>query len=219
MIRISEFVLNFLLNAAWQTVVITLVAMLCAHLLKRAPARFLHALWVLSLLLCVSLPLWSLVGIAPETSNVITQQPKKPARWFENSPAVNNLQPASPAASTAQESSSRFGHIFQNRRRPLETDARLLVMLALGYTCFVLYRIGRLGLWWKRTQSLRRSIYRREIPAQMTLVAAHCQAALRLKSVPLVCSAAARAPVTIGARKPLIILPESFYQERGATLL
>src|SRR2546426_6896205 len=73
MIRISELLLNFLLNATWQIVVITFVASVGARLLKHAPARYRHALWVASLLLSVVLPLWSVFGVDP--SAVLTASP------------------------------------------------------------------------------------------------------------------------------------------------
>src|SRR6185312_7838669 len=63
----------------------------------------------------------------------------------------------------------------------------------------------------RRLKALRKSIYRIQPTEVMTVVAAHCQAALKLKTVPVVMSAHTQTPITLGAVKPVVILPESCY--------
>lgn len=58
---INGYVLTFLINSLWQVAVVAATAIGCAKLLRRAPARFQHLLWVSALLLSVGLPLYSLL--------------------------------------------------------------------------------------------------------------------------------------------------------------
>ena len=72
MLRTSEFILNFVLNAVWQIAVITAVAALGSLLLKNSPARFRHTLWVFALVACFVVPAihcdWFATGVAAELS-------------------------------------------------------------------------------------------------------------------------------------------------------
>ncbi|MGH9971857.1 MAG: M56 family metallopeptidase [Pyrinomonadaceae bacterium] len=211
MIRISELIINFLLNAAWQIVLVALLALIFARLLRNAPARYRHGLWVAALLLCIVLPFWSLFGNAQAPDRIVAQGDST----FRPSGRATSTTIAAPAPGVvaAADNSPQLNDLFRNRRQAVVTNGNLLVVLALGYALFVLYRISRLWRSWRRTRMLRLSVFPREIPARITAVAAKCQAALRLESAPLVCSKLAPAPVTIGGRKPLVILPDSFYQE------
>ncbi|HUQ33388.1 MAG TPA: M56 family metallopeptidase, partial [Pyrinomonadaceae bacterium] len=104
-----------------------------------------------------------------------------------------------------------LAQLLQKHRQPVLTAPVLSYVLFLCYGLFVLYRLG--GLWrsWRQARKLRRSAYERVAPGQMSAIALRCRAALGIRDVPLVCSSKATAPVTVGATRPLIILPESFY--------
>jgi len=212
MIRISELVLNFLFNAAWQIVAVALIAWISGSLLRNAAARYRHALWVAALVASVALPFWSLTASAPKADKEVESSPISALRVSDHSIPVRPATIA-PLVSVRKESSPAMGALLTTRRQPLVTPPTLLVALALTYALFVLYRSSRLWHLWRRTQSLRGTTYQREIPASMKAVAAKCRAALRLKSVPLVCSAIASTPFTLGGSKPLVILPEDFYRE------
>jgi len=49
MLRASEFILNFVLNACWQIAAVFVVAALASWLLKNGPARYRHTLWTVAL--------------------------------------------------------------------------------------------------------------------------------------------------------------------------
>lgn len=67
---------------------------------------------------------------------------------------------------------------------------------------------------------MRRTAYEREIPPQMKQIARLCRSVFGLRKIRLACSTTAPLPVTVGARNPLIVLPESLYSEpREETLL
>lgn len=71
--RISEFVLKFVLNAAWQILAISVVASLVSWLLRNGPARYLHTLWVVAMLACLFVPLATISNfqiVAPSTQRL-----------------------------------------------------------------------------------------------------------------------------------------------------
>ena len=218
MTRISELVLNFLINATWQIVAITIVASVGARLLKHAPARYRHALWVASLLLSVVLPLWSVFGVDPKA--VLTASTPvgitKTRETFQGS----SFEPAvGPAASRRQDSSLSIGNLLAKRRHEVETLPGLLWGLAFGYVLFVLYRLIRLARSWRQKEILRRSVYERELSVGMERITALCRAVFHLERVTLGCSTTVLTPLTIGARHPLIVLPEGLHHEAREEIL
>lgn len=210
--RASEFTMGFLLNAAWQIAIIALIAWACSRLLQTVAARYRHALWVAALVLSLALPVWGLLDFTGGAPRRIIEQPTGVGQTPENLTSA----PASllnSKVATQQDSSPALGQLLQRRRQPIVAAPSLPLLLAVCYALLLLYRLG--GLWrsWRLTKRLRQSVYEREVPARMNVIAARCSAALRGRSVPLFCSAEVAAPVTLGTRAPLIILPESFYAE------
>ena len=57
MASVSEFVMNYVVNATWQIVAIAAVAALGSLLLKSGPARYRHLLWLAALAACLVVPL------------------------------------------------------------------------------------------------------------------------------------------------------------------
>jgi bla regulator protein blaR1 len=208
--RISEFVISFLLNAAWQIAVIALVAWVCSRFLRNAASRYCHALWVAALILSFALPLWSLLDLTEGSPRQMTAQSAGVIPAQESLNAPPNSPSMREAAATA-ESAPSLGQLLQRRRQPVVTALSLSLALAGFYALFILYRLGTLWRSWRRTRGLRQSAYEREIPGRMSAVAERCREALGLKGVPLVCSAKTTTPVTVGATAPLIILPETFF--------
>src|SRR5882762_6420943 len=126
MTRISELVLNFLLNATWQIPAIMFVASVGARLLKRGPARYRHALWVAALLLSVVLPLWSVFGVDPKAV-LIAASPAgftKARETFQGSSSFERT--VQPAASRPEDDSFSIGNLLARRRHEVETTPGLL---------------------------------------------------------------------------------------------
>jgi hypothetical protein len=63
--RISEFIINFVLNSAWQIVAIFAVASLVSWLLRNGPARYRHTLWVVAMLASLVVPLLTATRFVP----------------------------------------------------------------------------------------------------------------------------------------------------------
>ena len=219
MTRISEFVLNFLLNATWQIVVITVVASLGAQLLKHCPACYRHALWVASLVLSVVLPIWSILGVDQKSElNVIA--PVGFANVHDVAPSSSSAGTVKPTSSDGKDGSLSVGNLLAKRRHAVETTPGLLWTVAIGYALFILYRLIRLARLWRRKEMLRRSACERELSPGMERIEGLCRAVFRLGRVQLGYSTAVVTPVTVGVRNPLIILPEDLYTEaREETLL
>jgi beta-lactamase regulating signal transducer with metallopeptidase domain len=207
---INELAAGFLLNATWQIAVIALVAWLCSHLLKSVGARYRHALWVAALVLSLALPLWGLLDFNGNAQHRIPQPRNVEVPAQGNSSIAPNSASALEIA-VAEESGPALGQLLQRRKQPVMTVSGLLLSLAICYALFVLYRLGKLWRSWRETRRLRRSAYEMKIPEQTIIVASRCRAALGIGSVPLLCSAKVTAPVAVGASRPLIILPESFF--------
>jgi len=140
MTRISELVLNFLLNATWQIVAITFVASVGAHLLKHALARYRHALWFASLLLSVVLPLWSVFGVDPKAMLTAASSVGF-TKAHETLTGSSFERTVEPAASRPENGSLSIGNLLAKRRHEVETIPGLLWGLAIGYVLFVLYRL------------------------------------------------------------------------------
>ena len=210
--RISELAINFLFNAVWQIAIIALVAWACSRLLQRSAARYRHALWVAALMLSLALPVWGLLDFTGEAPRQIIGQQTGVGQPPGNL-ILASAPPLDSKVATPQDSGPALGQLLQRRRQPIVAAPSLPLLLAVCYALFVLYRLGALWRSWRRTKRLRQSVYEREIPARMNVIAARCSAAMSRQITPLMCSAETIAPVTIGTRAPLIILPESFYAE------
>jgi HEAT repeat protein/beta-lactamase regulating signal transducer with metallopeptidase domain len=222
--RIVEIAPSFLLNAAWQIALVALVAAFCARLLARASARYRHALWVAALALGVALPLWGLSVFGGEASQTRDaeqstsertngrQSETKRLTQTPNSAPLDSAHAATRGDAVSTDSFS-LDSLVRRRRQSVGYAPTLALALAICYAFFLLLRACALWRAWQGAQSLRRTAQARALPPTIEAVAARCRAAFGLRNVALAFSPEAVAPVTVGARKPLIILPESFLAE------
>lgn len=204
MLRISEFILNFVLNSAWQVAAIFAVAMLASWLLKNGPARYRHTLWVITLVACLVVPLLTTTRVVPEwISSFQFVSASLPSAKLENG--------ASPSVSeTGSETDLTVDRSSHQRRTTVTTTPRSVLLFALGYALFIVLRLFRLARFWHRKEKLRRSATRSGVTPQIEAAAQRCRALLGVAESPVTLSSKARAPYTIGSLKPLIVLPEAF---------
>jgi HEAT repeat protein len=218
--RISELAMLFLVNSAWQIAAVAVGASLCARLLQNVAARYRHSLWLASIVLCIALPLWGLFNFDAQrnTRPEIGERRAGAVQAREGFTTAPDPSPTPAITGRAEPGSLRLEDLLQTRRQPVAAPANLALALAIAYAFFVLYRL--VGLWraWLQAQSFRRSAYQRELPTLLALVGLRCQEAFGLKHVPLLFSAKATTPATVGAWKPVIILPESFCEASEETL-
>ncbi len=187
--RIDGLILTFLLNALWQIPTAVAAGLLGTRLLRRAPARQRHALWLAVAAACVLLPAASL--LRPASASL-------PARV--GAPIV-------PEPAAVLESFSPAG------RRPARYAPDLGAVVVVGYGLLLLVRGIRLGRTWSRTRDLARRSVPLEIPEGMAPLVARCQQALGIAPVALLTSGEVSGPVTLGALRPAILLPPRFLDE------
>src|SRR5690349_11778453 len=72
MTSVSEFLLNYVVNASWQIAAIVIVAAVAAFLLRNGPARYRHALWFATLALSITVPLFAAPRAVPAGKSVFT---------------------------------------------------------------------------------------------------------------------------------------------------
>ena len=198
MLRTSEFILNFVLNACWQTAAIFVIAALASCLLKNAPARYRHTLWTVTLVACVVVPLLTASRFVPEKISrlqAVTPQ------------AQSSTADATHGASAVAEN---IDHLGSPRRKTVITTNRSVLLLAFTYTLFLIARGIRLGRFWRRKERLRRSATHLGVPHAIEAAAQRCRQLLGIRGAILARSDKAYAPYTIGVRRPLIVLPDAF---------
>jgi hypothetical protein len=78
MASVSEFVLNYVVNASWQVVAIVVVAAGASCLLRNGPARYRHMLWLATLALCLVVPLLSAAPTPSPEKSVFTSSAQTP---------------------------------------------------------------------------------------------------------------------------------------------
>ncbi|MBI5084058.1 MAG: M56 family metallopeptidase [Acidobacteria bacterium] len=179
---------NYLLNAAWLAVVVVVAAIVSECLLRRAPAGYLHRVWVGAAVAVVLVPIWSLrpepTPVPPPASRIVL-------------PEVQPLI-ALPAAPEPARRSLGMGRGSARALLALCGAAvlwRLLVLLA------GLRRVG-----------LLRGTARADAPDSARLAARRLEQRFGLDRVEVRTAPGLCGPATIGALRPLIVLGEGFTQ-------
>jgi len=194
MLRTSEFVLNFILNSCWQIAVIFAVAAIGAWLLRNGPARYRHALWIVTLTACLVVPLLTATRFVPA--------------W------VSSFQVVAPSAPVTNAIVSSEGlnvdRVGPARRKTVTTSTRNVQILLLIYALLICGRAITLARFWQRKEKLRKSATRTGIAPDIELIAQRCRNLLNVRHVPVTSSPEARVPYTIGTLRPLIVLPQAF---------
>jgi bla regulator protein blaR1 len=200
MLRISEFILNFVLNSAWQVTAIFLVAAVASWLLRNGPARFRHTLWVIALVASLVVPLLTATRVVPE--------------WLSSFQVVSPSSTPAKLEVVAGQSNSEFDltvdHTSRRRSTTVTTTPRSVLYLALGYLVFIFIRVLRLARFWRRKEKLRRSASNTGITPEIEAAAQRCRDLLNVDEAPVKLSARAHVPYTIGTLRPLVVLPEAF---------
>ena len=191
---ISELILNFVLNAGWQIAAIFAVASLGASLLKNGPARYRHTLWVAALAACLIVPVLTATRFVPV--------------WVSSVQVVAPKTSQTSAGSTVDEDVT-VEHLVTRRSKSISTNTRTALFLTFVYFLIILGRGITLTRFWRRKESLRRSATRTGLPPEIKLVAERCRRIFGVDAT-VVRSDKARVPYTIGARRPLILLPTAY---------
>ncbi|HWS52581.1 MAG TPA: M56 family metallopeptidase [Pyrinomonadaceae bacterium] len=205
---LGNYVLTYLLNAVWQVALVAAAAAGCMSLLRHAPARHRHVLWVAALVVSFALPLWSL------------QQPPKGAVKHEPA-AAPLLAEVETGAAPAPAEGPWIAYLLESSGQTITLDFPLMATVAGLYFLFIVYRLTRLWRTWEASNRIRRAARRRAVPEPIQRVLDRCQRmlALRLGRDPLLFSPNMDGPLTAGVRCPSIILPEHLLEETSPELL
>lgn len=204
---ISDLILTFLLNALWQVALVAGAAIVCSWLLRHHSASHRHLLWALAFISSVALPLWSLHQSRSDNPH--------PLFLFASDITARSLN----FNIFTQSARSWPGDVMGSKGVSASGASTLAAVLAACYTVFLFYRVIRLWNAWRKTHEIWRGATAREIPALMQSVVVRCQASLGVKRVSVLCSSEIAGPLTLGARSPAIILPESLFAETSAEVL
>ncbi|HYW73210.1 MAG TPA: TonB family protein [Pyrinomonadaceae bacterium] len=191
--------LDFLFNAAWQLVIIAVVALAADRLMGGTP-RLRHMVWVAALVISLSLPLLSAV---PRPKHITASQIP---------PDVNASLAFSPDVETAIAPPVVPGFSFHVSR----TIAMLLVFAFLAgfaWRCFQILK----ACW--RTMTIRREAKAFELDANMRAIVDRCQRVFEVNNCAILKSASLRTPAAVGIFKPALILPEQLIHEGDASAL
>ena len=207
MLRISEFILNFLLNSAWQIAVIFAIAILVSWLLRNGPARYRHTLWVVTLVASLIVPLLTATRFVPVSLSSL--QVNAPAARIDSLSVV------------AGESSEDLNvdHIGAARRKRLTTSSSIVLICALAYALLICGSAIRLARFWRQKERLRRSAARIPVTAEVEVLARQCRDLLNVRDAHVAVSNEARVPFTIGTLRPLIVLPRTFCADANESQL
>lgn len=204
MIRISEILLSFVMNAGWQLVVIFTIASIGSYLLRNAAANLRYALWLVALGLSLTAPLWTVGGLSPNFGRTIGNAEPKPS--LSGSISANRPQITNERA----DDTGLVNHLVAGRKQVVNAKPRNLLLISAAFGLFVLLRTVRLVRLWRKKVILRRSAGPIDFSPAVDQAIARCRNAFGAREFQVLCSARTIVPVTLGAREPVIILPEHF---------
>ena len=186
---IEWLVLTCVLNSLWQVPLAAAVGLAGDRFLRRSPARLRHLLWLAVLAVAVILPLTA--GFGPLLPRPIARVVAAPA-----------------AAPPPVVSEAAWRAAFPTPEQRLSTGAAVVgaslwaaTVLAFGF---------RLGRAWLRARRLVRRAQPLEIPDALVPLVERCRTALGVRSE-ILGSPGLQGPVTVGAWRPVILLPAHFF--------
>src|SRR6185436_16968725 len=196
MLRTSGFILNFVLNSCWQIAAIVIVAAFAAWLLRNGPSRYRHVLWVVALVTSLIVPLLTATRFVPA--------------WIASDQTEPSAVAPGRITTSGPQDYTSVDHIGTQRTTTVTTTPRIVLFLILAYALFIFVRAIRLARFWQRKERLRKTATRTGLAPEVVAAAARCGELLGIRDVTVTRSTEARVPYTIGARHPLIVLPNAY---------
>jgi hypothetical protein len=160
--KISYAVLTFLLNALWQIGLIYLVASFFARLMRSAPARYVHCLWVLALLMSLALPLLSLSGFDGDAS--------ADAASSVSTEAIDSTPAFMPGAWMRVTTGMQLPRLMDEQSNSIPYAPHLTLVMVSCYCLLMFRRLCALRRGWRATVEMRGAAFRRELSPLMSLI-------------------------------------------------
>jgi beta-lactamase regulating signal transducer with metallopeptidase domain len=191
----NEFILNFLVNSAWQIAAICVLASIGAYFLKNCSAHYRHVVWITALVLC-------LVGPAITATEMVPAV----ATSFGSGDIRNFVTTTDDTDETLVPNHTKR----RNSQVPVNTTPRNMQLIAAAYFIFLGLCALRFVRLWQTKERLRRSVSLTGLTPPMETALKRCMALFGIERVQLGRSPTVRVPCTVGIRRPLIVLPDSF---------
>lgn len=186
---ISRLLTTYMLNALWEIPIIAAAAWLCVRLASRVSSRYHHMFWVAALILSFAMPFTSLERSAG-------------SQQFDDE---SSLQSTNNEGHDSQLGNHSRAGAFHWRMRSGSKGVSLapfLQYILVGfYVGFLLYRLLRLGVAWRRTLQLKAS-------TGVVDSSKFLHASVERVSVEIRSSLEATGPFVLGIGQPLLVLPE-----------
>jgi len=182
-------VLAFVVNAALQATVVALAAIAAAVAARQAPAAVRQAIWMLALALALAVPLRSTL--------VTVRTPPPP-------PTI--ALPVSEAGPIATTKPAPVDHAVSAPARRLVLSRGVARALVGAYLLVLVLRVISLLRGWARARRLRAE-EATALPTAWARRAQRCARALGVSTAPIVVSWRVEGPATVGALRPVIVLP------------
>jgi beta-lactamase regulating signal transducer with metallopeptidase domain len=187
---ISWGMTTFFVNGLLPALLLIAVGSGLDRLLRRSPARLRHLLWLAVLLACLAFP----------TASLLRPAPSRPAA----APVAPAARPAPAAARGGDWNASPSFHVSY-------FSAELAVLTSIFWSSCFLYGAWRLGQGWARARGIVRRSRPLEVPAALAAQVERCRAAFGVQSAEILGSPEVASPVTLGALRPVILLPTGFF--------
>jgi len=217
---LNQAVLTFLLNSIWQVALLVAFAAFADWLLRGVAARYRHTLWIVTLLACITLPLFSLSALRQPVAvrNPVAAHPA-------SGPVVITriITPGVEIADTANAEAQTSTQPVTGRPpfsvSALNVPARVAFVIFVIYIAFLLWKLLLLLRAWRRTQSVVNRALDSPLPDHLRTIADRCSRLIGVKGVRILHSPNVPVPITLGVVNPIVVLPEDLLAESDRNLL
>jgi len=217
---LTQAVLTFLLNAIWQAALVVAFAVFADWLLRGIAAQYRHALWIVTLLVCLILPVFS----SSTARKPITLRNSVDAHAASGPVVITRiLTPDVEVADAARVGALTSTDPAAKRRvfswNSVNLPSRVAFTILGIYLAFLLCRLLLLLRAWRRTQSILRGASDSSLPDHLQVITDRCSRLIGVKRFRILHSAEVPVPITLGIANPIIVLPESLLAETDRDLL
>jgi TonB family protein len=212
---LSRWTLTFLLNSLWQVTLVVGAMALGDLWLRRAPARYRHALWVMALVAAVVLPAASTRTLRTVSADEGTLA-QVPGTWQTPLPAATSTGPAVPVNMHRPQPDFLGKALQAGIHRGIAVPPALMRALVIVYLSLLILMLLRFAGAWLRARTIRRLACAEPLPDDVIDAVERCGRAMprprrygRAVNPSILWSSQVAGPVTVGAFRGDIILPKS----------
>ncbi|WP_263350814.1 M56 family metallopeptidase [Acidicapsa acidisoli] len=189
----ASWLIEYLLNSVWQVPLVFAAASIAAHLARPVGARTEHRVWVSSLIVATILPLCNF---------------SLSALWQQALALAISAWPGKPGGGGSIRILLGSGSVQSSGLHPAPWLATGIISL---YACTVLYFTTRLAYGILRTVQIRKQSQPIQQSSELTTRFNHFRQRFLIRNGQLAISDAVHGPVTIGIRRPALLIPPGFF--------